>query len=49
MKKETILKLVVGTLGLKIVPTKAPMRRKNVAIKIEMTSLTIIQCMWKHS
>ena len=36
MKRETILKLFVGTFRLKIVPTKAPMPRKNVAIKIEI-------------
>ena len=36
MKKETILKLFVGTSGLKIVLTKAPMPRKNVSIKIEI-------------
>ena len=35
-EKETILKSFVGTFGLKIVPTKAPMPRKNVAIKIEI-------------
>ena len=36
MKKETILKLFVGTSSLKIVPTEAPMPRKNVSIKIEI-------------
>ena len=35
-KKETILKLFVGTSGLKIVRTKAPMPGKNVSIKIEI-------------
>ena len=36
MKKETILKLFVGTSSLKIVQTEAPMPRKNVSIKIEI-------------
>ena len=36
MKKETILKLFVSTSSLKIVPTEAPMPRKNVSIKIEI-------------
>ena len=36
MKKKTILKLFVGTSGLKVVPTKAPMPCKNVSIIIEI-------------
>ena len=36
MKKETILKLFVGTSSLKIVPTEAPMPPKNVSIKIDI-------------
>ena len=40
MKEETILKLFVGMSGLKIVPTKAPMPRKNVSIKNEILQVS---------